>query len=199
MPPAPDLAAARHPAGPRRGRDHRRTWRRPQIVAWFGGTHAQFQHRQASGWAKRWWRPATRRAARALIRSGWTEGSFDTADRTGHPAEGRRLSDAGKRPRPAGQSAVARRDHRGPAAAGARRCRAPPASPMPASRWRSGLPKAQAGAGQGRATRSDPGLLFDWARALRAGRPRPRSPCHAAARARRRRWSRTMRRAGGRK
>ena len=41
-----DLAAARHPAGARRSRRSRRTCRPPPVVAWFGATHAQFQHRQ---------------------------------------------------------------------------------------------------------------------------------------------------------
>ena len=58
------LAVARHPAGPRRGRDWTRTCRRPR---WSPGSPARIPIPPSaiSGWARRWSPPATRHAAGA--------------------------------------------------------------------------------------------------------------------------------------
>ena len=83
----------------------------------------------------------------------------------------------------------------------ARGCRAPPTS----RNARIALAMyglAQAPAVRGKAARngsSDPGLLFDWARALRMAHQDDGCPCHAAAHRPAAPWSATMPRAGGRK
>ena len=48
------------------------------VIAWFGRARPS-PPSAASGWARRWWRPATRHAAAQLIRQGWSEGSFDAS------------------------------------------------------------------------------------------------------------------------
>ena len=133
----------------------------------------------------------------ALIRAGWAEGSFDDRHRTGDRAEGRRLSHARKRPRPAGQSALARtrppprggelprvdaadRRHRpGPHRAGRR----PAGGAKP--RW----PRC--------ADSHDPALLYRLGAALRAGPPGRRRPRHADAGRAAPRWRAIIPRAGG--
>ena len=191
------LAAARHAPCPGRSRRSPPDMQRRRRSSPGSAAARPPPASAASGWAKRWWPRGETAKGAALIRQGWSEGSFDDSTENAILAkDAAYLTPKATRRGWTTCCGAARPTPRGGKWRGW--MPEPPPSPRPASRWAPAC-RMPSRPGQGRRTPTDPALLYDWARQLRAGPSGRRRACHAAASRARTRWRAITPRAGGRK